>query len=228
MSWVGSFNNFIRSAPTIRKFSNSTGGSIAGDLDTGCDKIVNSEGDNRARCELGGRRREMKEGMNVGSLVGSGGRGRAQAKVKREAEGSSNSGNTANNISTINGAAVPSVSSGVLSFNKNGISAAIIGSKNSNSLIEESVEVFDSDSFVIAASSDLEVNGKSGTNSLKESFKSASVVNDNYTTESDLQKDFLDKQAKANSAACMDSIIEESRGSRAHLQMPRIGMLMKS
>ena len=49
---------------------------------------------------LGGRRRETKEGMDVGSLVGSGGRGRAQTKVEREAERSFNRGNTANNIST--------------------------------------------------------------------------------------------------------------------------------
>ena len=128
--------------------------------------------------KLGGRRRETKEGMDVGSLVGSGGRGRAQAKVEREAERSSNIGNTANNISTVIGAAVPSASSGVRSFSKNGIGAAIIDS-NSNSFIEESVEVFNSDSFVIAVSSDVEVNGKSSANSLEESFNSAAVVDDN-------------------------------------------------
>ena len=52
--------------------------------------------------------------MDVGSLVRDWGRGRAQAnKVERELERSSNSGDTANNTSTINGAAVPSVSSSV-------------------------------------------------------------------------------------------------------------------
>ena len=199
-STTGSFDNFIRSAPTVRKFSDSTGGGIASDLDTGCDRIAEGEGDNRARyicvftvdsttffsekaeysfSELGGRRREMKEGMDIRSLVRGGGRGRAQAKVKREVERSSNNGNTANNISTVNGAAVPSVSSSVRSFNKNGVSAAIIGS-NSNSSIAESVEVFNSDSFVIASSSDVEqVNEKSSTNSLEESFKSAAMVDDN-------------------------------------------------
>jgi hypothetical protein len=48
-SVTSSFDHFIRSAPTIRKFSNRTGGGIAGDLDTGCDKIANGECDNRAR-----------------------------------------------------------------------------------------------------------------------------------------------------------------------------------
>ena len=49
-SVTSSFNNFVRSAPTIRMFSDSTGGGVAGDLDTGCYKIADGEGDNRARC----------------------------------------------------------------------------------------------------------------------------------------------------------------------------------
>jgi hypothetical protein len=90
-SITSNFQNFIRAAPTVSKFSDSTGLSIAGNLDMGCDdEIANGEGDDRAKCicsfmvdsmtffnekaedsfgELGGRRRETKEGMNVGSLV---------------------------------------------------------------------------------------------------------------------------------------------------------------
>ena len=200
-SVTGNFDNFIKSAPMVSKSRDSTGRGIAGNLDTGCDEIGNSEGDNRAaRCicafkvdsttffsekaedsfsKLGGRRRETKEGMDVGRLVGSGGRGRDQAKFERAAERSSNSGNTANNISTINRAAVPSVSrSSVRSFNKNGSSAMIIGS-DSNSFIEELGEVFNSDGFLIAWSSDVEVNGKSSANSLEESFKSAAIIHNN-------------------------------------------------
>ena len=85
------------------------------------------------------------------------------------------------------------LSSSVCSFDKNRVSAVIVGS-DSNSLIEESVEVFKSDSFVIAASRDMKVNGKSSADSLEESFKSAAVINDNQTAKSDLQKDFLDKE----------------------------------
>jgi hypothetical protein len=81
----------------------------------------------------------------------------------------------------------------VRGFDKNRVGAAIIGS-NSNSFIEESVEMFNSDSFVVAASSDMKVNGKSSANSLEESFKSATVINDNQTAESNLQEDFLDKE----------------------------------
>jgi hypothetical protein len=49
-SVTGSFNNFVRSAPMVSKFSDSTGCGIAGDLDTGCDKITDGKRDNRARC----------------------------------------------------------------------------------------------------------------------------------------------------------------------------------
>ena len=209
------FNDFVRAAPTISKFSGSTQFCIAGNLDAGCDEITDTKVDNGARfvgafavdsttffsekaeysfSKLGGRRRETKEGMDVGSLVGSGGRGRAQAKVEREAERSSNSGNTADNISTVNGAAVSSVSCSVRGFDKNRVRAAIVGSDHSNSFIKESVEVFNSNSFVIAASSNMKVNGKSSTDSLEESFKSAAVINNHQTAKSNLQKDFLDKE----------------------------------
>jgi hypothetical protein len=116
--------------------------------------------------------------MDIGSLIRSRGRGGAQTQVERKSEKSTDSRDTADNISTINGTAVPSASSSVRSFNKNRVSATIFGS-DSNSFIEESLQVFNSDSFVVAASSDMKVNGKSSANSLEESFKSAAVIDDN-------------------------------------------------
>ena len=131
--------------------------------------------------------------MDIRSLVRSRGRGGTQTQIERKSEWSTDCRDAADNISTINGAAVPSVSCSVRGFDKNRVGAAIIGS-NSNSFIEESVEMFNSDSFVVAASSDMKVNGKSSANSLEESFKSATVINDNQTAESNLQEDFLDKE----------------------------------
>ena len=93
-------------------------------------------------------------------------------------ERSANGRDSADNNNTTNGAVVPSVSSSVRSFNKNGSSAVIIGS-DSNSFIEELGEVFNSDGFLIAWSSDVEVNGKSSANSLEESFKSAAIIHNN-------------------------------------------------
>ena len=43
------FNDFVRAAPTISKFSDSTQLCIAGNLDTGCDEITDTKIDNRAR-----------------------------------------------------------------------------------------------------------------------------------------------------------------------------------
>jgi hypothetical protein len=43
------FDNFVRTAPRINKFSNSTQLCIAGNLDTGCDEITDTKIDNRVR-----------------------------------------------------------------------------------------------------------------------------------------------------------------------------------
>jgi hypothetical protein len=163
-------------------------------LDTRCDEITDTKIDDRARFfgaftmdsmaffseeakdsfgKLGSRRRKAKKSMDIRRLIRSCGRGGAQTQVERKSERSTDSRDTADNISTINGAAVPSIQAAVCpALTKPRVSATIVGS-NSNSLIEESVEVFNSDSFVIAESSDMKVNGKSSADSLEESFKSA-------------------------------------------------------
>jgi hypothetical protein len=43
------FNDFVRAAPTISKFSDSTQFCIAGNLDAGCDEITDTKVDNGAR-----------------------------------------------------------------------------------------------------------------------------------------------------------------------------------
>jgi hypothetical protein len=149
-------------------------------------------------------------------LIRSRGRGGAQTQVKRKLERLPDSRDTADNISTINGTAVPSVSSSVRSFDKNRFSAAIVGS-DSNSFIEELVEMFNSDSFVVTASSDMKVNGKSSADSLEEAFKSAAVINDNQSAESDLQKDFLDKEtSKIMSCNVVSGIDNDKTGEITH------------
>ena len=149
-------------------------------------------------------------------MIRSWGRGGAQTQVERKSERSTDSRDTVDNIGTINGAAIPSVSSSVRGFDKNRVGATIIGS-DSNSFIEESVEVFNSDSCVVAASSDMKVNGKSGADSLEESFKSAAVLNNNQTAESDLQEDFLDKEtSKIMSCNVVSGIDNDKTGEIAH------------
>jgi hypothetical protein len=114
------------------------------------------------------------------------------------------------------------LSSSVCSFDKNRVSAVIVGS-DSNSLIEESVEVFKSDSFVIAASRDMKVNGKSSADSLEESFKSAAVINDNHTTKSNLQKDFLDKETSLIMSCNVVSGINNDKASEITNNIHEVG-----
>jgi hypothetical protein len=132
----------------------------------------------------------------------------------------------ADNTSTINGTAVPSVSCSVRGFDKHRVSAAIVGS-DSNSLIEKLVKVFNSDSFVaVAASSNMKINGKSSADSLGESFKSAAIINDNQTTESDLQKDFLDKETSEIMSCNVVSGIDNDKACEITHNIHEVGFTM--
>ena len=94
--------------------------------------------------------------MNVSGLLHSRGRSRAQAEIKREAKRPTNDGDTTNNISAVNRAAVPGVGSSMGSFDEDGVGATIV-TGNGDSFVQEAVEVFDTNSFVVAASSDVEI-----------------------------------------------------------------------
>jgi hypothetical protein len=65
--------------------------------------------------ELGRGASKAEESMNIGRLVGGRGWGSAEADIKGESEGSANGGNAANDVSAINRAAVPGISSCVRS-----------------------------------------------------------------------------------------------------------------
>jgi hypothetical protein len=67
-------------------------------------------------------------------------------------------------------------------FNKDSVGATIIGS-DSNGFIQEPVKVFDANSFVVAASGNMNIDIQNGANGLKEAFECAAVVNDEKTAE---------------------------------------------
>ena len=69
-------------------------------------------------------------------------------------------------------------------FNKDGVSAAIIGS-DGNGVVKESMKVLDSDGFVIAASSDMKIDVQNRANLFEEACESAAVVNNNQAAKSD-------------------------------------------
>ena len=144
--------------------------------------------------ELRSRTSEAEKRVNVSSLIGSGGRNSAEADVEREAEGAADGRNAADDVGTVNRAAVPGIGSSVSSFHEDGVSATIISS-NGDGFIEEAMKVFDADSFVVAFGSDVERDVEEEADGLKQAFESAAVVDDDNTTEADFEEDVLDKEA---------------------------------
>jgi hypothetical protein len=80
------------------------------------------------------------------------------------------------------------------SFNKNGIGTSIVAG-NGNGFVEETVKMFDANSFVIAASSDMKVNVQNGTDLCEEALEGTTVIDNNQSAEANFQKKVLDKEA---------------------------------
>jgi hypothetical protein len=209
------FNNLIRSTFAVSEFSNSSSSGITVNLDTSHNEITNSKGNRGARGvgtltvdsttlfsqetkdllgELCSRASEAEEGMDVGGLLLSGSRGWRKTEIKGETKRATDSRNTANNIGAVNRAAVPGVGSSVGSFDEDCVGTTIVAG-NSNSFVEEAVEVLDADSLVIATSSNMEIDIEDRADFFEETFEGATVVDDNQTAEADFQKNILDKEA---------------------------------
>jgi hypothetical protein len=207
------FDNNVRSTSAIREFSDSASGGIGLDLHYSHDKVTNSKGDGgtgiintlavssaalfgeEAKHLLRELRRgasKAEESMNVGCLIGGRGWGFAEADIKGKPEGSANGGNAANDVSTVNRAAVPGISSCVSSFHKHSVSATVIGG-NSDGFIQKPVKVFNADGFVIPFSGTMKGNVEEETHFLEETLKSAAVVHNDNTAKSDFEEYILDK-----------------------------------
>jgi hypothetical protein len=113
--------------------------------------------------------------MDIQSLIGSWGGSRRQTEIEREAKRPTNSRDTPDDISAIDGAAVPSVSGSVRSFDEDSVGAAIIGS-DAHGFVKEAMKMFDANSFVVAASSHMNVNVEDGADFVEETFESAAVI----------------------------------------------------
>jgi hypothetical protein len=192
------FNDFVGATFAIGKLSNSSSSGVAINLDASHNKVANSKGNGGARGigaftmnsttlfgkqskdlfgELGSRASKTKEGMNIGGLLLSRSRSWRKAEVKRETKRPTDSRNTANNISAVNMAAVPGVGGSMGSFDEDGVSATIVAG-NSNSFIQETVEMFNTNSFVVATSSDVDIDIENRADGFEEAFESAAVVDD--------------------------------------------------
>ena len=98
-------------------------------------------------------------------------------------------------IGAINRAAIPGVRSSVGSFNKDSVGATIVRC-NCSSFVQKPVEVFNANSLVVATSSNMDVNVQDIADRAEETFEGAAVINNNQTTETNFQKNFLDKKTR--------------------------------
>jgi hypothetical protein len=126
-------------------------------------------------------------------LLYSGSRGGRETEIERETKWATDSGDAANDVGAINRTAVPGIGGGVSSLDEDCVGASIIGG-DGNCVVQESVEVFDANSFVVATSCDMNINVEDGANSLEEAFESAAVIDNDQPAETDFQKDFLDEK----------------------------------
>jgi hypothetical protein len=170
------FSDGVRSTEAVCEFGNSVECCIALDLDADHNRVVDTEEGLVAAfvhaftvigatffCEKGedggGKRGvrlgEAKESVDrVDRSVDRGGCG-GEVDVERELEFAANGSNTADNIGTVNGAAVPGVSGAVGGLDEDFVGGAVVGI-DGDDFVEEFEEAFDADSFVVAAGSGVE------------------------------------------------------------------------
>jgi hypothetical protein len=125
-----------------------------------------------------------------------------------------------NNVGAVNGAAVPSVSSGVSSLDKNSVGALVIGG-NGNSLVEKMVEVFDSNSFMIPTSSDIDINVEKGTDGLKEALEGASIIDNNQPAETNFRRTLWTKRQARLWAVMLLVAVTRTKPVRPHMAFIR-------
>jgi hypothetical protein len=102
-----------------------------------------------------------------------------------------NGRNTADNVGTIDGAAVPGISRCMHSFDKDFMVGAAIVSGNGNSFVEKAMRFFHTNGFMVAFSCYMEGNAKERADCFEHAFEWAAVVNNNKTTKEDFEQDFL-------------------------------------
>ena len=144
--------------------------------------------------ELCSWRSKAQEGVNVGGLLLGRCRSRRKADVERKAKGTADGRDTADDVSAIYGATVPSVSGSVGGFHENGIGATIVGS-DGNSFIEEAMKMLDADGLVIAASGDMKIDVENSTDFFEETFEGTAVIDNYQAAKADFQKDVLDEES---------------------------------
>jgi hypothetical protein len=79
-------------------------------------------------------------------------------------------------VDDVGAAAVPSMSGSMRTFNKDSVGAAIVG-RDAHGFVKKAMEMFDANSFVVALSSNMNVNVEDGADFLEETFEGADIIN---------------------------------------------------
>jgi hypothetical protein len=102
------------------------------------------------------------------------------------------------------------------SFDEDSVGATVIGS-DSNSFVEKFVKALDANGFVITMSGNMNDDAKDVADGDKEAFQIATIVDNNQTTETDFQQDFLNKETgKIMSSNVVSSVDEHEASQVAH------------
>ena len=116
-----------------------------------------------------------------------------ELKVDGELEFSANSGNTAGDVSTVNGASIPSIC-GNGDGGTDALKGATIVGGNGNSFVQVAEKTLDTNSLVVAPGNWVEGDLKDIAHGSEGSLKSATGINHNETTQANLEQNILEEQ----------------------------------
>jgi hypothetical protein len=155
-------------------------------------------------------------GAWIGERSGRSGASSVESKVKRKLEFATHGGNTTDDVSAINGAAIPCVGGDHGGFDPDKMGAAV-GTGDGDGFVKVAEEPFDADSFVVATRGGVETNAKEFTSGGEYATKGTTSVDDNKTTHTNFQQDFLEQKAsKFMSMDVMDRYADNKLSEVAH------------
>ena len=123
-----------------------------------------------------------------GGMVGTKFGRKAQRDIDRENERATDGGNATDDVSAMDGSAVPCIASSMGSGDPNKRVGAIVGG-NGDGLVEEPEVSFDADGFVITFGCRVESNLQDVAHGLEGGEKVAACVDDNHAAHPELEKE---------------------------------------
>jgi hypothetical protein len=135
-----------------------------------------------------------------------------QSEIEREFKLAAHSRDTSDDVGTINGASIPSVSGNHGRFDPNEWCTAI-GTSNSDGFVQVPKEALDADCFVVATRSSVQSNAEKLTSVGKDAAKSAASIDNNESAHSNFQQYLLEqKTGKVMGMSSLDGNADNELG----------------